>query len=54
MVTEAKGNQVKYRINIKNPGKALFRERVISSKGFSGIEDADKDLSQFSTQTTET
>lgn len=31
MATDAKGNQVKYRINLKKAGKALFREHVISS-----------------------
>ena len=31
LATDAKGNQVKYRINLKKAGKTLFRERVISS-----------------------
>lgn len=43
MATDAKGNQVKYRINLKKVGKALFRERVISFKGSFGIDDPDAD-----------
>ena len=37
MATDAKGNQVKYRINLKKAGKALFEERVISLKGLFGL-----------------
>ena len=43
MATDAKGNQVKYRINLKKAGKVLFRERLISSKGSFGIDDPDED-----------
>ena len=43
MATDAEGNQVKYRINLKKTGKAIFRESVISSKGSFGIHDLDPD-----------
>lgn len=43
MATDAKGNQVKYRINLRKTGKALLRERVISSKSSFGIDDPDQD-----------
>ena len=43
MATDAKGNHVKYRINLKKTGEAIFRERVIYSNGSFGIDDLDQD-----------
>ena len=43
MATDAKGSQVKYRINLRKIGRGLFRERVISPKGSLRIDDPDQD-----------
>ena len=42
MAADAKGSQVKYRINLKKIGRGLFRERLISSKDSFGIDDPDQ------------